>query len=56
LAERGLVFDIAQVAVESLGGALVFVIVALTLKMPELRSIFNLILRRQNTPTRIPAA
>ncbi|MBZ0295619.1 MAG: oligosaccharide flippase family protein, partial [Anaerolineae bacterium] len=47
LADRGLLYHIAQVAVETLAGALTFVVVALLLKMDELRGLISLVLRRQ---------
>lgn len=56
LSGRGLVYDIAQVAVETAGGALVFVLVALLLRMPELRGIFNLVIRRRVPATGLPTA
>ena len=50
LESRSLVFNIAQVAAETIGGALVFFVTATLLRMPELRSIVDLVLRR-NKPT-----
>lgn len=44
---RGLVFDILQVVVETLIGALTFLVTALLLKMNELHSLIALVLRRQ---------
>ncbi len=46
LAERGFVYTVAQVAIESLGGALVFFSVAYLLKMDELQMLLDMTLRR----------
>lgn len=46
LSERGLLFTIAQILIETVVGALVFVGVAALLKMEELNVLLNVILRR----------
>lgn len=46
-AERGLIFNIAQVGIETVVGAVVFVIAAALLKMEELTVFLNIILRRR---------
>ena len=46
LAERGFVYLVAQVIVEVGGGVLVFFVVAMLLRMEELKAITGLILRR----------
>ena len=48
-AERGLAFNIAQVAAEAIGGGVVFLVTAALLRMSELRSILDLLLRRKTT-------
>lgn len=48
-ADRGLIFTIAQVGIETLAGAAVFVIVAALLKMEELSVFLNIILRRRKS-------
>jgi putative peptidoglycan lipid II flippase len=50
LNERGLAFNVAQVAVETLVGALAFLGVAALLRMNELSALVNLLLRRKPTP------
>jgi putative peptidoglycan lipid II flippase len=47
LVNRGTLFTIVQVVVETLGGAAVFFVTALLLRMDEIRMIIPLILRRQ---------
>ncbi len=46
-ANRGLLFTIAQVGIETLSGAVVFVIVAYVLKLEELHQLRAIILRRR---------
>ena len=46
LAERGLAFTIAQIALETIVGVLVFLGVAFALRMDELRTMLTLVLRR----------
>lgn len=53
-ADRGLIFNIAQVGIETVVGAGVFVAAAVLLKMEELTVFFNIMLRRRKaavTPT-----
>ena len=47
LANRELIFTIAQLGIEVGGGALVFVTTAYLLKMEELQTLLNLVLRRR---------
>ena len=47
LNDSGLVWLVAQVAAQTIAGGLAFLAVALLLRMPELRMIFDLILRRR---------
>ncbi len=56
LHERGFAFTVAQVAVETIGGAAVFFIVATMLKMEELETLVNLVLRRKKKKKREPTA
>ncbi|HLV33500.1 MAG TPA: lipid II flippase MurJ, partial [Spirillospora sp.] len=56
LNERGLVFDVAQVAVQTIGGVLVFVIAASLLRMSELRTMTELIIRRRRLTPEVAAS
>ena len=47
LVDRGIFFNIAQVGIETLVGAGVFVGIALLLRMEELRSLMTLVIRRK---------
>lgn len=46
LADRGLIFIIAQVGIQAVVGAVVFVVVATALKMNEVRDMIRMLLRR----------
>lgn len=56
LADRGIVFDVALVALEAAAGLAVFLIVAILLKMHELRTMVDLILRRQKATPEVIAS
>lgn len=47
-AERGLIFTVLQIAVQAGAGAIIFLLVALALRMEELRAIIRLLLRRRH--------
>jgi putative peptidoglycan lipid II flippase len=55
LTERGLIFAALQVAVEAIAGLVAFVVVATLLRMTELRTLINMVLRRTPTPEAAPA-
>jgi putative peptidoglycan lipid II flippase len=46
-ADRGLVFTVAQIGIQALGGALVFVAAAMLLRMNEVRDMLLMIFKRQ---------
>jgi putative peptidoglycan lipid II flippase len=55
LSERGLIFDVLQVAFEALAGVIVFFVVATLLRMNELRTLLNMVLRRVPPQETVPA-
>ena len=55
LSERGLIFSVLQVVLETIAGVIAFIVVALTLRMNELRSLLNMLLRRAPKPEATPA-
>jgi putative peptidoglycan lipid II flippase len=55
LTERGLIFNIMQVGLETAAGAVTFVVVAALLRMTELRTLLNLLLRRAPASEAAPA-
>lgn len=56
LVDRGLIFNIAQVVAEAVGGALVFFATAALLRMSELRSLLGLVLRRKSAAAELATA
>ncbi|MAS34449.1 MAG: murein biosynthesis integral membrane protein MurJ [Anaerolineaceae bacterium] len=56
LANRGIIFDVALVTLEAAAGLAVFLIVAILLKMHELRTMVDLILRRQKATPEVIAS
>lgn len=55
LTNRSLIFDVLQVTVETLAGAVTFVVVATILRMTELRLLLDMLLRRAPAPEAGPA-
>jgi putative peptidoglycan lipid II flippase len=55
LTERGLIFDVLQIVLETIAGVIAFVAVATLLRMTELRALLNMLLRRTPTPEAAPA-
>ncbi|MBZ0303495.1 MAG: hypothetical protein K8J31_27390, partial [Anaerolineae bacterium] len=56
LVERGLAFQVAHVAVEAVVGVLVFLIAATVLRMTELRTLIDLVLRRRSLSPEVAAS
>jgi putative peptidoglycan lipid II flippase len=55
LTERGILFNVLQVALEAIAGVITFVAVATLLRMTELRALLNILLRRTPAPEAAPA-